>query len=89
MTTPLRVLGTSWCSDCTRSKRFLDEYYGPVFAPPMIEAWTAAGTPEQCAASLRELAGDGAKSVALRITGWDQKGQFERLVNEVIPRLDA
>ena len=26
MTTPLRVLGTSWCSDCTRSKRFLDEH---------------------------------------------------------------
>jgi alkanesulfonate monooxygenase SsuD/methylene tetrahydromethanopterin reductase-like flavin-dependent oxidoreductase (luciferase family) len=70
------------------SKRFLDEYYGPVFAPPMVEAWTAAGTPEQCAASLRELAGDGAKSITLRITGWDQKGQFERLVNEVLPRVD-
>ena len=26
MTTPLRVLGTAWCSDCTRSKRFLDEH---------------------------------------------------------------
>ena len=26
MTTPLRVLGTSWCSDCTRSKRFLDDH---------------------------------------------------------------
>jgi hypothetical protein len=24
------------------SKRFLDEYYGPVFAPPMVEGWTAA-----------------------------------------------
>ena len=71
------------------SKRFLDEYYGPLFAPPMVEAWTAAGTPEQCAASLRELAVDGAKSVALRITGWDQKGQFESLVSEVLPRVDV
>jgi glutaredoxin len=26
MTTPLRVLGTSWCSDCTRSKRLLDDH---------------------------------------------------------------
>ena len=26
MTTPLRVLGSSGCSDCTRSKRFLDDH---------------------------------------------------------------
>lgn len=71
------------------SKRFLDEYYGPVFSPAMVEAWTAAGTPEQCAAHLRELANDGAKAVTLRITSWDQKGQFARLVNEVIPRVNG
>jgi alkanesulfonate monooxygenase SsuD/methylene tetrahydromethanopterin reductase-like flavin-dependent oxidoreductase (luciferase family) len=71
------------------SKRFLDEYYGPVFAPQMVEAWTAAGTPNQCAAGLRELVADGAKAITLRITGWDQNAQFERLVNEVLPRLDG
>lgn len=69
------------------SKRFLDEYYGPVFAPPMVEAWTAAGTPAQCAASLRELANHGARSITLRITSWDQRGQFDRLVNEVLPQV--
>ncbi len=26
MTSPLRVLGTSWCSDCTRSKALLDAH---------------------------------------------------------------
>jgi alkanesulfonate monooxygenase SsuD/methylene tetrahydromethanopterin reductase-like flavin-dependent oxidoreductase (luciferase family) len=67
------------------SKRFLDEYYGPVFAPQMVEAWTAAGTPAECAAHLRGLVRDGAKSIALRITSWDQRGQFDRLVNEVLP----
>ena len=67
------------------SKRFLDQYYGPVFAPPMVEAWTAAGTPQQCAANLRELIADGAKSITLRITSWDQRGQYERVVNEVLP----
>ena len=71
------------------SKRFLDEYYGPVFAPQMVEAWTAAGTPEQCAEHLRALAADGAKAITLRITSWDQKGQFARLVNEVLPRVMA
>ena len=69
------------------SKRFLDEYYGPVFAPPMVEAWTAAGSPAQCIEDLRQLRRDGAKAITLRITSWDQKGQYERLVNEVLPKL--
>ena len=71
------------------SKRFLDEYYGPVFAPQMVEAWTAAGTPDECAADLRALIASGAKSITLRITGWDQRGQYERLVREVLPRVRA
>jgi alkanesulfonate monooxygenase SsuD/methylene tetrahydromethanopterin reductase-like flavin-dependent oxidoreductase (luciferase family) len=71
----------------SESKRFLDAYYGPVFAPQMIEAWTAAGSPAACAAKLRQLHRDGAKSITLRITSWDQRGQFDRLVNEVLPRL--
>jgi alkanesulfonate monooxygenase SsuD/methylene tetrahydromethanopterin reductase-like flavin-dependent oxidoreductase (luciferase family) len=69
------------------SKRFLDEYYGPVFAPAMVASWTATGTPEQCAAHLCDLVSDGAKAITLRITSWDQRGQFERLVNEVLPRV--
>jgi alkanesulfonate monooxygenase SsuD/methylene tetrahydromethanopterin reductase-like flavin-dependent oxidoreductase (luciferase family) len=71
------------------TKRFLDAYYGPVFAPQMVEAWTAAGTPAQCAEHLRELIGEGAKSITLRITSWDQADQFKRLVNEVLPRVNA
>jgi alkanesulfonate monooxygenase SsuD/methylene tetrahydromethanopterin reductase-like flavin-dependent oxidoreductase (luciferase family) len=73
----------------SESKRFLDEYYGPVFAPEMVASWTAAGTPEQCAAHLRDLASDGAKAITLRITSWDQKGQFQRLVNEVLPLVNG
>ncbi|HUA32426.1 MAG TPA: LLM class flavin-dependent oxidoreductase [Candidatus Binataceae bacterium] len=69
------------------SKRFLDEYYGPVFGPQMVEAWTAAGTPDDCAADLRALIASGAKAITLRITGWDQRGQYERLVREVLPRV--
>ncbi len=66
------------------SKRFLDLYYGPVFAPQMIEAWTAAGTPAQCADHLRTLAGDGAKSITLRITAWNQRAQYDLMANEVL-----
>ena len=68
------------------SKRFLDAYYGPVFSPQMVEAWTAAGTPEECLEHLRGLMSEGAKSVTLRITSWRQAEQFDRLVGEVLPR---
>jgi alkanesulfonate monooxygenase SsuD/methylene tetrahydromethanopterin reductase-like flavin-dependent oxidoreductase (luciferase family) len=70
------------------SKRFLDEYYGPVFSPPMVESWTAAGTPAQCVEHLRALKRDGARTVTLRITSWQQGEQYQRLVSEVLPRVD-
>lgn len=69
------------------SKRFLDAYYGPAFSPQMVEAWTAAGTPAQCVEHLRGLFAEGPKSVTLRITSWRQADQFERLADEVLPRL--
>ena len=69
------------------SKRFLDEYYGPIFAPQMVEAWTAAGSPTQCAHDLADLRRSGAKMITVRITSWDQQDQFERLVNEVLPHV--
>src|SRR4029453_14452094 len=68
------------------SKRFLDAYYGPGFTPGMVEAWTAAGTPAQCVEHLRGLLAEGPKSVTLRITSWQQRDQFERLVGAVRPR---
>jgi len=71
------------------TKRFLDAYYGPVFSPQMIEAWTAAGTTEQCVGHVRELLAEGTKSITLRITSWQQRAQFERLVGEVLPRLSS
>jgi alkanesulfonate monooxygenase SsuD/methylene tetrahydromethanopterin reductase-like flavin-dependent oxidoreductase (luciferase family) len=80
-------IGSDSAACLAESQRFLDQYYGPVFAPQMVEAWTAAGTPDQCAASLRELVDEGAKAITLRITSWDQPGQYQRLVNEVLPRV--
>ena len=70
------------------TQRFLEAYYGPVFTPAMVEAWTAAGTPDECVEHLRDLVAEGAKTVTLRITSWRQAEQFERLVGEVLPRLD-
>jgi len=35
----------------------------------------------------RELAQSGATHITLRITSWDQEGQFHRLTTEVLPKL--
>ena len=67
------------------SKKFLDAYYGPVFSPEMVAGWTATGTPEQCIEDLRGIIAEGAKTITLRITSWDQKEQYKRMVNEVLP----
>jgi alkanesulfonate monooxygenase SsuD/methylene tetrahydromethanopterin reductase-like flavin-dependent oxidoreductase (luciferase family) len=71
------------------SKKFLDNYYGPVFNEPMVASRTAAGSPEECAEHLRELRDAGAKEIALRITSWDQERQYQRLVNEVLPLVNG
>ncbi len=69
------------------SERFLVEYYGPVFPRDAVEAWTAAGSPEQCVEDLNALVREGARHITLRLTSWDQEGQFERLRDEVLPHV--
>ena len=72
------------------TQRFMDAYYGPgVFTPEMVAGQTAAGTPSECADHLRRLADDGVKSVTLRPTSWKALDQFNRLRDDVIPRLTA
>lgn len=69
------------------SLRFLEAYYGPVFDAGMTEAWTAAGTVEECAAHIAGWVDGGATRVALRITSWDQDAQFDRLTGDLLPTL--
>ncbi|HUG14159.1 MAG TPA: LLM class flavin-dependent oxidoreductase [Thermomicrobiales bacterium] len=71
------------------SKRFLDVYYTTDFGPEVIDGWVATGTPEQCAERLRVMRDVGFDEVTLRVAGWDQFGQLDRLMNEVLPLLDA
>jgi alkanesulfonate monooxygenase SsuD/methylene tetrahydromethanopterin reductase-like flavin-dependent oxidoreductase (luciferase family) len=70
------------------SKRFLEAYYMMPFAPARVSSWTAAGTPEECVAHLLEYAKMGIDEVTLRCTSWDQPGQLERVIGEVLPRLN-
>jgi hypothetical protein len=71
-------------SGLEESKRFLDRYYGPVFTPAMVEAWTVADDPARC---LRRIIDRGVRSITLRITGWKQAEQYQRLVGDVLSKL--
>jgi alkanesulfonate monooxygenase SsuD/methylene tetrahydromethanopterin reductase-like flavin-dependent oxidoreductase (luciferase family) len=68
---------------------FLADYYGIRFSPERTRDWTAHGSPEACAATLRSYIGSGVKHLALRMTSRDQNGQFERLVNDVLPLVNT
>ena len=82
-------LGSDRAACLEESLRFLEMYYGPVFDAAMTEAWTAAGTVEECAAHIGGWLAAGATRIALRITSWEQSEQFDRLAGELIPTVKA
>lgn len=71
------------------TKRFLDAYYSTSYSRERIEAWTAFGSPEQCIQNLRSFRGTGMQRITLRMCSWDQVGQLNRVVNEVLPYVNV
>jgi alkanesulfonate monooxygenase SsuD/methylene tetrahydromethanopterin reductase-like flavin-dependent oxidoreductase (luciferase family) len=71
------------------SKRFLDQYYSTDYTREDVAGWTATGSPEACIERLRVIRDIGFDEVTLRVAGWDQRGQLERLMNEVLPHVAA
>jgi alkanesulfonate monooxygenase SsuD/methylene tetrahydromethanopterin reductase-like flavin-dependent oxidoreductase (luciferase family) len=69
------------------SKKFLDVYYTMDYEPDFVRSWVATGSPEQCIEHLRVYKEMGIDEVTLRITAWDQLGQLERVIEEVIPHV--
>lgn len=69
------------------SKRFLDLYYGPIFPMEIVRDWTIAGPPERCVEEFQRLAGYGLAGITVRITAWNQREQFNQLIEQVLPRL--
>jgi alkanesulfonate monooxygenase SsuD/methylene tetrahydromethanopterin reductase-like flavin-dependent oxidoreductase (luciferase family) len=69
------------------SKRFLDTYYAMDFPSERVRSWTAAGSADECVRHLRVFEAMGFHEVTLRITGWDQMGQLDRVMRDVLPRL--
>ena len=68
-----------------QTKKFLDTYYTSNFSAAFVEGWTVAGPPKACVEQLRAYFDAGLDHIALRLTSWDQKGQFRRFLDEVAP----
>jgi alkanesulfonate monooxygenase SsuD/methylene tetrahydromethanopterin reductase-like flavin-dependent oxidoreductase (luciferase family) len=69
------------------SKKFLDSYYGVDYHGDFINLWVAMGSPAECIESIRRYVDAGATTITLRLTGYDQKHQFRRVTDEVLPAL--
>lgn len=69
------------------SKRFLDSYYTVDYPREFLEMWVALGSPAQCIENLRRFIDAGATTITLRLAGYDQKRQFKRVTEEVLPAL--
>jgi alkanesulfonate monooxygenase SsuD/methylene tetrahydromethanopterin reductase-like flavin-dependent oxidoreductase (luciferase family) len=69
------------------AKRFLDSYYSVDYRQDMLKLWVAAGSPGQCVQSLQAFVEAGATTILLRIAGYDQKRQFKRVTEEILPAL--
>lgn len=67
------------------SKKYLDQYYSVNFARQALETWVALGSPRQCIEQMQTFIDAGATDILLRFPSWDQKGQFKRCVEEVLP----
>ena len=67
------------------SKKFLDSYYTTSYNAAFLNNWVAMGSPEECIRNIRAFADAGATTITLRLTGYDQKKQFKRVTEEVLP----
>ena len=71
------------------SKRFLDAYYTTDYARDYLEMWVALGSPEQCIEDIQAFINAGATTITLRLAGYDQQHQYQRVTEEVLPAFHA
>ena len=69
------------------SKKVLDLYYDVSWSEAYHRAWTALGSPAQCAAQLREYVDAGVTTLLLRPASFDCAAQYRRITEHVLPRL--
>jgi alkanesulfonate monooxygenase SsuD/methylene tetrahydromethanopterin reductase-like flavin-dependent oxidoreductase (luciferase family) len=67
---------------------FLDRYYGPgLFTEEKLDAWLATGPPEAVIEHVLAFVDAGCTTPVLRFVSFDQRGQLERALADVLPVL--
>jgi alkanesulfonate monooxygenase SsuD/methylene tetrahydromethanopterin reductase-like flavin-dependent oxidoreductase (luciferase family) len=69
------------------AKRFLDQYYMTDTKAETMDVWGAYGTVDDVLARIDEYRQAGCELPIVRFASFDQKGQLERGLEELIPRL--
>jgi len=70
------------------SVEFLDHYYGAgTITPEKLDSWLAFGSPARVVDKVMAFVEAGCRTVVMRFTSPDQRGQFERCVAGVMPHL--
>lgn len=67
------------------SLRYVEAYYGTPISNDLLEGCLAYGTPDACVKRIVPYFRAGVETVCLRLTSWDQRGQLQRVLTEVIP----
>ncbi|HZQ49780.1 MAG TPA: LLM class flavin-dependent oxidoreductase [Candidatus Dormibacteraeota bacterium] len=71
------------------TKRFMDQYFGGDHGRNEIDEWCAYGPAAACADYLDRYRAAGVDELIVRCVSWNQKTQFGRLRDDVLPRLRA
>jgi alkanesulfonate monooxygenase SsuD/methylene tetrahydromethanopterin reductase-like flavin-dependent oxidoreductase (luciferase family) len=71
------------------SVKFLHMYYSPAMTREYIDAWLAYGPPAAVVEKIRAYVEAGCTTPILRFASWDQKGQLERALADVMPAAGA
>lgn len=66
---------------------YLKDYYGVEYDRGFLERWVAIGSPQRCIEEIAKFVEAGATTITLRLIGHDEKDQFRRVTEEVLPAL--
>ncbi len=66
---------------------YMRDYYSTDYDPQFLQRWVAIGNPAECVRRINRFVQAGATTITLRLVGYDEAHQFQRVTNEVLPAL--
>ena len=66
---------------------YMRDYYGADYDRGFLQRWVAIGDPEEYIRRISEFVDAGATTITLRLAGYEEAHQFQRVTNEVLPAL--